>query len=695
MSKSSSREWLNAHKLEYVPLNSELAVLRVLAGLTRGTPLPASPVLVAGAPHTIVRAPVLGSVTHRPSRRMRTADHLLWRATFALPIELLECPQTLFALVAGDRMPMRLPAPELSSIEALCRHWELGAHRASLLSQLTLRRVAALGTTFAVAGSSVFPPTLALADGHGHGVSKVHHHAAVVSVDRASEPASSSQQSTVVAAEAATAHPRHHRHHRHHHAHHHHRKAQPQPTNDSSGTSPAKSTNSTSTSNSPAPPQGSGGVSGPGLPTPAAAPQNSQTRHHHHTGGRPVNLAAGGGLSTISPVPPAGLIGNGESSAGETDHRSSHRGSGAAVGGFRHLHGHHAGGHGRRPASSGGASLPSHQRPASTPSSKPEPVATPTPSTLPASSSNYLTTGMGMSKGEVALLSHLSGLYVKGLQPPSFLVPIYKKAGKRFHIPWQVLAAINSIETDYGRNLNISSAGAVGWMQFMPSTWREYGMSVHGNGPPNPYDPTDAIFSAANYLAANGGAHHLRKAIFAYNHAVWYVDSVLWRAGIITDHAQGIHHLGGYALPLDGRFMRTFGRTDDGLDIEDAPDGAAVYSMTPGVVTAVASDPSGFGPNYPVIRVTKGPLTGQYIYYGHVAISLVKVGQHVIAGQPIAIMGHTGDAVDLGHGHIEIGFSDSSGDPLNHHGPEAWTPSGAAMRRVLVALAAGFHIKVR
>ena len=54
-----------------------------------------------------------------------------------------------------------------------------------------------------------------------------------------------------------------------------------------------------------------------------------------------------------------------------------------------------------------------------------------------------------------------------------------------------------------------------------------------------------------------------------------------------------------------------------------------------------------------------------------------------------------GDAASLGHGHIEIGFSDSSGDPLNHHGAVAWTPSGSAMRRVLVALAAGFHIKVR
>jgi murein DD-endopeptidase MepM/ murein hydrolase activator NlpD len=119
-----------------------------------------------------------------------------------------------------------------------------------------------------------------------------------------------------------------------------------------------------------------------------------------------------------------------------------------------------------------------------------------------------------------------------------------------------------------------------------------------------------------------------------------------------------------------------------------------VYSITPGVVTAVASDPAGFGPDYPVIRVTAGPLSGHYIYYGHVAASLVTVGEHVAAGQPIAVMGHTGDAASLGHGHIEIGFSDAGGDPLNHHGTSgtAATTAGAAMRSFLIELSGAFGI---
>jgi hypothetical protein len=293
-------------------------------------------------------------------------------------------------------------------------------------------------------------------------------------------------------------------------------------------------------------------------------------------------------------------------------------------------------------------------------------------------------------------LEHFSLLAAKLDQPPHYLVPIYKAAGKRYHIQWQILAAINAIETNYGRDLAVSPAGAIGWMQFMPGTWREFGIAADGNQAPNPYNPRDAIFSAARYLAASGAPRHLSRALFAYNHAWWYVDAVLWRAQLITDLALNKHlRTGGYALPLDLRYMLHLGRTDDGVDVEDAPDGAAVYSMTPGIVTAVASDPTGFGPDYPVIRVTKGPLAGQYIYYGHVAASLVRVGQRVLAGQPIAVMGHTGDAASLGHGHIEIGFSDAAGDPLNHHGPLAWTPSGDAMHHVMVALRKAFEAALK
>jgi Transglycosylase SLT domain len=124
---------------------------------------------------------------------------------------------------------------------------------------------------------------------------------------------------------------------------------------------------------------------------------------------------------------------------------------------------------------------------------------------------------------------------VEGLTPPAFLIPIYKAAGQRYDVPWQILAAINSIETDYGRDLSVSPAGAIGWMQFMPATWLEYGVDPSGSGQPNPYNPQDAIFSAAHYLAANGAAQNLPGAILAYNHAEWYVAEVMLRAQIIGD----------------------------------------------------------------------------------------------------------------------------------------------------------------
>ena len=110
---------------------------------------------------------------------------------------------------------------------------------------------------------------------------------------------------------------------------------------------------------------------------------------------------------------------------------------------------------------------------------------------------------------------------------PPFLLPIYQACGTEYDIPWQVLASINRIETAFGTNLNVSTAGAVGWMQFIPSSWRAYGVDANDDGRKDPYNPVDAICAAARYLRAAGGQEDLRTAIFAYNHADWYVDEVL------------------------------------------------------------------------------------------------------------------------------------------------------------------------
>jgi hypothetical protein len=116
---------------------------------------------------------------------------------------------------------------------------------------------------------------------------------------------------------------------------------------------------------------------------------------------------------------------------------------------------------------------------------------------------------------------------IDSFEIPPFLLPIYQACGTEYGIPWEVLASINKIETGFGTNLNVSSAGAVGWMQFLPSSWETYGLDANGDGRKDPYNPVDAICAAAHYLKVAGGTKELYGAILAYNHADWYVQEVL------------------------------------------------------------------------------------------------------------------------------------------------------------------------
>ena len=127
----------------------------------------------------------------------------------------------------------------------------------------------------------------------------------------------------------------------------------------------------------------------------------------------------------------------------------------------------------------------------------------------------------------------MPNFFIDKFRIPPFLLPIYQAAGIEYGVRWEILAAINEIETDYGRNLNVSTAGAVGWMQFMPSTWKRYGVDANHDGRKDPFNPVDAIFAAARYLKAARADQDVRGAVFAYNHADWYVDSVLMRARLI------------------------------------------------------------------------------------------------------------------------------------------------------------------
>ncbi len=141
---------------------------------------------------------------------------------------------------------------------------------------------------------------------------------------------------------------------------------------------------------------------------------------------------------------------------------------------------------------------------------------------------------------------------INSFEIPPFLLPIYQACGTEYGIPWEVLAAINKIETGFGTNLNVSSAGAVGWMQFLPSSWEMYGLDANGDGRKDPYNPVDAICAAAHYLKVAGGQKNLYGAILAYNHADWYAQEVLTYAraygripstlvGSLTGLTEGAH----------------------------------------------------------------------------------------------------------------------------------------------------------
>jgi murein DD-endopeptidase MepM/ murein hydrolase activator NlpD len=150
---------------------------------------------------------------------------------------------------------------------------------------------------------------------------------------------------------------------------------------------------------------------------------------------------------------------------------------------------------------------------------------------------------------------------IDSFEIPPFLLPIYQACGTEYGIPWEVLASINKIETNFGTNMGPSTAGALGWMQFMPSSWEEYGLDANGDGRKDPYNPVDAICAAAHYLKVAGGSGDLYHAIFAYNHADWYVQEVLLYAraygklptqlvGSLTGLTEGAH----FPIAADARY---------------------------------------------------------------------------------------------------------------------------------------------
>ncbi|MGH3087662.1 MAG: lytic murein transglycosylase [Rubrobacteraceae bacterium] len=113
--------------------------------------------------------------------------------------------------------------------------------------------------------------------------------------------------------------------------------------------------------------------------------------------------------------------------------------------------------------------------------------------------------------------------------PKKRYIRLYKQSAKKYGFAedWRILAAVGKVESNHGENMGPSTAGAMGPMQFLPSTWLTSGVDGNGDGIANIMDPEDAIPAAAKYLKTGGAPEDWYAALYSYNHADWYVKKVL------------------------------------------------------------------------------------------------------------------------------------------------------------------------
>jgi transglycosylase-like protein with SLT domain len=141
--------------------------------------------------------------------------------------------------------------------------------------------------------------------------------------------------------------------------------------------------------------------------------------------------------------------------------------------------------------------------------------------------------------------------------PPEYLT-LYQGAARTCHgLPWQVLAGIGEMESDHGRSAALSVHGPTGYggaegpMQFEPTTFAVYAVRADRRHPLSPYDPADAIYTAARMLCAAGGGSPggLAQAIYTYNHAGWYVNQVISLAARYSGATAGVPGVARVAVP--------------------------------------------------------------------------------------------------------------------------------------------------
>ncbi|MGB9886305.1 MAG: peptidoglycan DD-metalloendopeptidase family protein [Moorellales bacterium] len=254
--------------------------------------------------------------------------------------------------------------------------------------------------------------------------------------------------------------------------------------------------------------------------------------------------------------------------------------------------------------------------------------------------------------------------------PPEYL-ELFKEAGKRYGVPWHVLAAVAKVESGFRPDAvgppNYTGELAQGMMQFLPSTWAEWGVDADGDGEANPFDPEDAVYSAARYLVHLGIGKDARRALYGYNHSWDYVDAVLQIAE--GYRIQELYGGPGYSWPVayaGWRITSYFGAQEEGLrtsphtgvDIA-APVGTPVVAVIDGTVIEISYEWPGGRQLF--LRGADGNL----YCYAHLDgyAPDVAVGRPVSSGQVIGYVGMTGRTTGP-HLHFGVKVGNRWVDPL-------------------------------
>jgi murein DD-endopeptidase MepM/ murein hydrolase activator NlpD len=238
--------------------------------------------------------------------------------------------------------------------------------------------------------------------------------------------------------------------------------------------------------------------------------------------------------------------------------------------------------------------------------------------------------------------------------PPDQLV-VMQQTATAFGLPWQLLAAIARVESDFGRNMAVSTAGAIGYGQFLPVEWEIYGAGG------DPYDYHDALLAMARYLVVAGAPADIPDAVYAYNHSWEYVELVLSYA-TTYGYAFGVDG-GSLIWPVIGPISSYFGPDHPlGIDIDQTETPHAdVWSAQAGTVVFAGGDPCCSYGNYVIVAGGNGIAT----LYGHLDAITVEQGQHVDQGETLGIVGCTGHCTGP-HVHFEVIVNGERRNPLDY-----------------------------